>query len=199
MALKLHLGAFDTIHPGWVNTDITPHIYVSRVPGLPRLLEAAGLLNERQIRCYRDGTYRQLRKLDARRPFPFRDAEVDAIHTSHMLASLERDVAQKCLNECFRVLKPGGVLRISVVDLDAAVAGYNPEAPDEFVELIFCLAASKKAKNRSWWNYNERSLGERLRQAGFQQVYRCEYRQGRCPDVEMIDTRPGSLFVEAIR
>jgi len=197
--MKLHLGAFEQIHPGWVNTDITPHLYIARVPGLPRLLEAAGLLNERQIRCYRDGVYRQLNRLDVSRRFPFRDGSVQAIHGSHMLASVPRDVAQNCLNECFRVLQPGGVLRISIVDLDQAVADYNPESPDAFVDLMFCLDASKKAKNRNWWHYNERSLADRLRLAGFQVIERREYRKGRCPDVEIIDSRPNSLFVEAMK
>ena len=197
--MKLHLGAFDQIHPGWVNTDITPHIYISRVPGLSRALDAAGLLNARQSRSYRDGTYRQLRKLDVSRRFPLGDNTVEAIHTSHMLASLERQDAQHCLNECFRVLKPGGVFRVSVEDLDAAVAGYRPEAADQFMELIFCLDASKKAKNRNWWHYNEFTLSDRLRQAGFPEIDRCEYRKGRCPDVETIDSRPGSLFLEAIK
>jgi predicted SAM-dependent methyltransferase len=197
--MKLHLGAFDQIHPGWRNTDVTPHLYVARVPGLPRLLEAAGVLNERQIRSYRDGTYRQLHKLDVTRRFPFPDAAVDAIHISHMLSNLERDNAQFCLNECFRVLKPGGILRVSTMDLDASVAAYNPADPETFVGLMFDCDASKKARYRHWWHYNERSLSDRLRKAGFQEVQRCEYRKGRCPDVETIDSRPGSLFLEATK
>jgi hypothetical protein len=44
---------------------------------------------------------------------------------------------------------------------------------------------------------NERSLGERLAAAGFTDVRRCCYQQGRCPDVERIDSRPESLFMEA--
>jgi SAM-dependent methyltransferase len=197
--MKLHLGAFDAIHPGWLNTDITPHIAIARVPGLWRVLEAAGLLDQRRAGLHRSGVFRQLRRLDVKRRFPFVGGAVDAIHISHMLSNLERENAERCLAECFRVLKPGGVLRIGTVDLDAAVAGYRPAAADDFMNLIFDLDCSTRAKNRHWWHYNERSLGDRLRKAGFQQVYRCQYRQGRCPDVETIDNRPGSLFLEAIR
>jgi hypothetical protein len=39
-----------------------------------------------------------------------------------------------------------------------------------------------------------------LEQAGFSGVMRCEYRQGKTPDVEMLDVYPEvSLFVEAAR
>ena len=197
--MKLHLGAFDQIHPGWVNTDITPHITIARVPGLWRVMRATGMLNERQARLHEAGVFRQLRKLDVSGRFPYGDASVEAIHTSHMIGTLMRATAQNCLNECFRVLRPGGVLRISTIDLDAAVAGYDPKAADKFMDLIFCLDTSKKAKNRNWWVYNEQALGDRLHKAGFREICRCEYRQGRCPDVETIDSRPGSLILEAIK
>jgi SAM-dependent methyltransferase len=197
--MKLHLGAFHNIYPGWVNTDITPHITIARLPGLWRLLEAAGLLDQWRANLYRTGAFRQLRRLDVRRRFPFDDGIVEAVHISHMLSNLDRKDAEHCLSECFRVLKPGGVLRISTVDLDAAVASYDPAEADEFMNLIFDLDASVRAKNRHWWHYNEQSLGDRLRRAGFGEVCRCEFQKGRCPDVEMIDSRPSSLFLEAIR
>ena len=39
-----------------------------------------------------------------------------------------------------------------------------------------------------------------LEQAGFSDVTRCEYRQGKTPDVEMLDVYPEvSLFLEAVR
>ena len=47
--------------------------------------------------------------------------------------------------------------------------------------------------------YNQVSLIKLFRDAGFSEIYRCEYRQGRCPDVESMDQRPGSLILEGIR
>jgi hypothetical protein len=47
--------------------------------------------------------------------------------------------------------------------------------------------------------YNARSLEELLRRVGFGGVERCEYRQGRCPDVEQIETRQWSLFMEGTK
>jgi hypothetical protein len=56
-----------------------------------------------------------------------------------------------------------------------------------------------KASARHWWHYNARSLEALLRRIGFGEVVQCEYRQGRCPDLERIDNRPGSLFMEGVR
>ena len=36
--IKLHLGAFDCSQAGWVNTDITPHFFVAKIPGLAALI-----------------------------------------------------------------------------------------------------------------------------------------------------------------
>ena len=158
--MKLHIGAFDQILPGWVNTDITPHLYLPRVPGLVTILGAAGLLQGRRLEQHRAGVFRSLAKLDFTRRFPYPDASMDAVYGSHMLASIRQDDAQKCLNECFRVLKPGGVVRMAVVDLDAAVRGYDPADADKFMELIFCLSTSKRAKNRNWWHFPWRTLSK---------------------------------------
>ena len=39
---KLHVGAFDVAHDGWLNTDVTPHMAIARVPGLPASCAAPG-------------------------------------------------------------------------------------------------------------------------------------------------------------
>jgi hypothetical protein len=47
--------------------------------------------------------------------------------------------------------------------------------------------------------YNETSMGKLLEDVGFRKVYRCKYREGKSPDVEKIDNRPESLFMEAVK
>jgi predicted SAM-dependent methyltransferase len=49
---------------------------------------------------------------------PFRNDEVDAIYHSHVLEHLRPEQGTKLLQECFRALRPGGVLRIVVPDLE---------------------------------------------------------------------------------
>lgn len=196
---KLQLGAFDQAHPGWINTDITPHLTIARVPLLARTMGAFGWMSPPRVEQHRAGVFRSLRRLDAAKRFPFSDGSVDAIFISHMLSNLTRADAARCLAECRRVLVSGGVLRISTLDLDAVVAAYDPAAPDVLMDLLFDLDTSARAKNRHWWHYNETSLRQALVRAGFQRVERCRFRQGRCPDVATIDSRPGSLFMEAVK
>jgi SAM-dependent methyltransferase len=55
---------------------------------------------------------------------PFDTASVDAVYHSHMLEHLARDVAPKFLLEVKRVLKPGGIQRIVVPDLQLLCRQY---------------------------------------------------------------------------
>ncbi len=197
--LKIHLGAFDQILPGWLNTDITPHLTIARVPGLARLLYAAGRMPMPRWEQHRAGVFRQLRRLDATRRFPFPDDAADAIYISHMVSNLSRAGARACVSECHRVLRAGGVLRIATLDLDATVRDYDPARPDVFMDLIFDLDTSTRAKNRHWWHYSETSLAALFAAGGFGDIARRGYREGRCPDVERVDSRPGSLFMEGVK
>jgi SAM-dependent methyltransferase len=197
---RLQLGAFDHTPAGWLNTDITPHLLVARVPGLPRILNGLGVLGEERLEAYRSGAFRSLRYLDVSRRFRFPDDTFEAVFASHVLEHLHPDVAERCLREVHRVLCPGGILRIAVPDLDWMVAEYDPQRPDDFLYGIYQGRDSGDlGAARHWWHYNRRSLSALLRQIGFSEVEACEYRQGRMPDVERVDNRPGSLFVEAVR
>lgn len=49
---------------------------------------------------------------------PFQDQTFAAVYHSHLLEHLSPESGQRLLAECFRVLQPGGVLRIVVPDLE---------------------------------------------------------------------------------
>ena len=69
------------------------------------------------------------------------------------------------LKEIYRVLKPGGVVRTAVPDLDHFIAHYDAKNADQFVSDVFQTEAHG-AKNRHWWMYNGHSsppaLGARV-------------------------------------
>ena len=53
---------------------------------------------------------------------------------------------------------------------------------------------------RHKYMYDFELIKEALEQAGFSNVTRCEYQQGKTPDVKVLDVYPEvSLFVEAVR
>ncbi len=78
-----------------------------------------------------------VRRWDIRRPLPFKAGEVDACYASHVLEHLPRSSAEDLLQECRRVLKPGGIIRLAVPDLEGIASAYlksvhsvaNGEAP----------------------------------------------------------------------
>jgi SAM-dependent methyltransferase len=198
---RLQLGAFDQACEGWLNTDITPHLLLARVPGLAWVAHRLGVLDERRYAQHRAGVFRALRWLDVSRPFRFADGTFQAIYCAHLLEHLYPAAAARCVRECHRVLMPGGVLRIAVPDLDALVASYDPLEPDRFLYGLLQArgARGERPSARHRWHYNERSLRALLESCGFAEPVRRAFREGLAPDLERIETREWSLFMEAVK
>ena len=53
--------------------------------------------------------------------FPYPDNQFDIVYHSQVLEHVPKDKAPAFVRECLRVLKPGGVLRVVVPDLEAAL------------------------------------------------------------------------------
>lgn len=53
---------------------------------------------------------------DLREPIPLPDASVDRIVSEHCFEHIDRESARRLLDECYRLLRPGGLLRVSVPD-----------------------------------------------------------------------------------
>jgi SAM-dependent methyltransferase len=194
--LRLHLGCFDQPVGGWINTDITPHIRIARVPGLAALLYKGGAMSRRRFEQHKEGIFKKITYLDVTKPFPYNHGTFDTVFSCHVLEHLFPDQAEACVAEIFRTLKPGGICRIVVPDLDKIIADYDPDQPQLFLKRIF--ECDRKSKDVHHWHYNSRSLSSLLRAKGFTEVYQCAYRQGECPDLEILDNRPAeSLFIEA--
>jgi hypothetical protein len=80
------------------------------------------------------------------------------------------------------------------------VARYDPADPDLFLAGLYDAHSARRSRTSLHrWMYNEKSLQALLRHVGFHDVRRCEFRQGRCPDVEEIETRRWSLFMEGVK
>lgn len=70
-------------------------------------------------------------RLDATRRFPFPDACLDFVLAEHVIEHVRYRAGQRMLRECWRTLRPGGVLRVATPDLARIVAMYLGQAGPE--------------------------------------------------------------------
>lgn len=141
---------------------------------------------ETDIDLQRSGTV----YLDATRPFPLPDASFDFVYAEHMIEHVDRAGATVLLSECRRVLKPGGVLRLTTPDL-AFVLSLHP-APtkdgkrymrwigERFLGDVAQADGPTVVNNafRAWGHqflYDESKLSTALRHAGFATIERVDY------------------------
>jgi len=193
---RLHLGCFNRPVDGWHNTDITPHIWLSRIPGTALMLRCVGLLSEERLREHRAGIYRRVHYLNVTKRFPFPGESFEAVFSSHMLEHIHGTFVPHLFSEVSRVLQPGAIFRVAVPSLELAMRIYRPDAPDDCLNLIF-ENNHGLSKNIHKWMYTEESLARVFREAGFTAVAPQRYRSGRLPNLEAVDNRPeNSIYVE---
>jgi SAM-dependent methyltransferase len=152
--------------------------------------------------------------LDLRTGLPFRSNSIDSIYSTHVFEHFYPDDLQALLNECARVLKPGGGIRLIVPNLASAIVAYsqnrNAWFPDafprhfeslggRFSNFIFCDGQHRTAFDFGYF-------GEVLRKAGFQEVEesaegKSRLFKGEVPAFEPGDSAdlPHSLYVEAFK
>ena len=125
--LNLGSGTKTSNHPNVVNIDWTIYLRIKR----SRLLSMFAPLFIRGERLKR------FRSLDNNvmvynlaKGIPFDAGSVDVVYHSHLLEHLDKNVALKFLVEVKRVLKPGGIHRIVVPDLEIACRNYITSLTD---------------------------------------------------------------------
>ena len=135
---------------------------------------------------------------DLTRPLPFPMSSVDAICHDHTLEHLPLNAGLGLTRECFRVLRPGGRLRISVPDAGAAIGDYTAgKAQDAPTALLELQRLFYEWGHRTM--YDSETLALLLSECGFESIEPCAFGESRiepCPDVSF---RPGSLYIEAMK
>jgi len=125
---------------------------------------------------------------------------VDFIYSSHFFEHLFKDDAAALLKSCALALRPGGAIRISIPDLAYAVTLYSLGRKIEMLDDYFFVEGKGSYLARHKYMYDFELIKDALEEAGFSNVTRCEYQQGKTPDILKLDVYPAvSLFVEAVR
>jgi predicted SAM-dependent methyltransferase len=136
---------------------------------------------------------------DLGKNIPFADNAVDYVYSSHFLEHIPRESAKRLLTESYRVLKPGGHIRICIPDLNRAVSLYQEGKKEEALELFYVPNAVGQF-GRHHYMYDFDMLSALLTGMGFRDVRRRDYQEGAVPDLDKLDNRPEqTLFVEAVK
>jgi SAM-dependent methyltransferase len=61
---------------------------------------------------------------DIRKSLPYPNEHFDACYSSHVIEHMMRNEASTVINECYRILKPHGIIRIVVPDLELIARAY---------------------------------------------------------------------------
>jgi SAM-dependent methyltransferase len=141
--VKINLGCGSQILEGWANVDYSLGATMAKIPFFNRLNRKLGLFStnwDKRIILH-----------DLRKPFPWADASADVVYSSHTLEHFTRPDGLTFLKECFRVLKPGGLIRIVVPDLAANVQHYlnGKTRADYFLEGMEILYSTDRTPNPS--------------------------------------------------
>ena len=127
---KLNLGCGNQVLPDWTNVDYALGAKLYKFPLFPWL--------NRQLKLFNLEWHPDIFLWDLRQHFPWEDNSIDVVYSSHTLEHFNKQQGLNFLRECYRVLQPGGIIRIVVPDLSPIVQRYcNQEVTaDDFVDLL---------------------------------------------------------------
>ncbi|MFI5213605.1 MAG: class I SAM-dependent methyltransferase [Gemmatimonadales bacterium] len=147
--------------------------------------------------------------LDITRGLPLLDGAARLIYHEHVMEHITVDEAKACLRDWFRLLEPGGVLRIATPDLAYVVERYRGDWRDQawlkLPEYAFIRTRAEMLNTSlRWWGhqylYDEEELRRRMNDAGFATIRRCALGESPVAELARLETREDSqLILEGVR
>ena len=86
--------------------------------------------------------------LDQNSIFPYEKESIDYVYSAHFFEHVDNKTSQNLFNESYRILKPGGILRILVPDFQLMLDKYNNNDENWFFNTV-----GTKGRN-DWKLYN---------------------------------------------
>src|SRR5215471_9710888 len=113
MAIYVQYGCGLSCPDGWQNFDASPTLRLQRLPLI-------GPLFKRGATVFPD----QVRYGDILNGLPIADGTADGVYASHVLEHLSLADCATALSNTFRLLRPGGIFRLVIPDLEARARKY---------------------------------------------------------------------------
>lgn len=180
--VKLHVGCGTLYKDGWINIDNNSDNNIAKLD-----------INH-----------------DLSTGLPFDENSIDYMYNEHFIEHLSREDGLKFMQECHRVLKIGGILRIACPDLDQVIRGYvnNDWRDSDWVKTYNCdwiesgCQMINVSLNEFPWGhkyvYNKPELISQLAKAGFtiDNIVEASYSESEYKELRDIDTRIDSMIFD---
>jgi predicted SAM-dependent methyltransferase len=211
--IKLNIGCGPSGKiPGFINIDNSKAALLHQWPLVKKMLYRFGLLSEEKYTSNWDGVH----YLDASRHLPFATGTVAKIFSSHFLEHIPLEKGTKALHECYRVLRPAGVMRMVLPDLlwhaeeyametnrllHAGQKSFTPKIHDEFLDTVYgAYLAPARFGLLHCYMYDYPTIHCLLSTIGFRQISHFEYKMGADNELFRYDSRPqDSMHIECIK
>lgn len=199
----LHCGSGRTLHRGFLNSDVM------------QLSDGQGGTSQLgQVCCFNQLLY--YLQHDQTTPLPIEAESFDWVFSEHFIEHISVEQAVAWMREVHRVLKPGGIVRISTPDLALYANGYGDPHQTFYRRhhnQLHQMGMTGAPCRPAWmlnqifrnyghqWIYDLDELTLVARSAGFdpELVQRCSYRHGAVPELAQLDQEmrsDESLYVE---
>jgi predicted SAM-dependent methyltransferase len=143
-------------------------------------------------------------RMDATQRFPFADSTFHYVYSEHMIEHVPYKKGIRMLQECHRVMRGGGVIRVITPDLAAIVGLYQSKLRADQQEYLswFCQTFAQEsppnavsvinAMFRQWGHqfiYDEKTLVDAMLAAGFGSIERCALGESRNLDLQDMENQ----------
>jgi predicted SAM-dependent methyltransferase len=192
--IRVQYGAGCIAPEGWLHYDASPSVWLERLPVIGPLIR----VNENRFPS-------SVQFGDIVDGLPIEENSAQAVYASHVLEHLAYDEFWVALRNTYKMLKPGGVFRMIVPDLQerarrylACVASNDPEASSRFLKECYLGQSSRPrsafaklrnlfGRSKHLWMWDEVSLSEALKSVGFVNVRRCKYGDASDPAFVLVE------------
>lgn len=176
-AIAVQFGCGLSAPSNWTNFDASPTLRLQKLPIIGKLVP--------------DGLFGRfpdaVRYGDILKGLPIEEKSVDFLYCSHVLEHLTVEEAKLALQNCYRYLKPNGIFRLVLPDMENMARAYldasSPDAVHEFMSLTWLGENQQKlstlkalrqcmSRSRHLWMWDYKALSKVLEEIGFQSIRR---------------------------
>lgn len=194
MGTNVQYGCGLTAPPGWVNFDVSPTLRLQRLPLVGGFFKRGPIVFPDEVRYG-----------DIVTGLPLPDDSADAVYASHVLEHLSYGDFWVALRNTHRLMKPGGLFRLVVPDLEMRARKYIKQLEDGSVDAnswfmetshlgtrsrsrgAVGLARSFFGNSAHLWMWDENSMRAALEKSGFVNVRRCQFNDSKNESFRLVE------------